>query len=498
MARRRATRSRSFRGAETGKQEPQVALEPSYAYTDGGDAAELTSAYGFDLDPWQQTIINSWLGRDASDHFTATSAGLSVPRQNGKNALLEVRELYGVVCMGEKILHTAHEVKTARKAFLRLASFFENERQYPELAEEVKIIRRTNGQEAIELWNGGSIEFSARSRGAARGFTVDTVVFDEAQELTDEQVEALLPTLAAAPSGNRQFIYTGTPPSPTCVAQVFRRTREVAHAGTDDKMCWHEWSIEELPKDTSPENLIELAYETNPAMGYRITDDFVRKEAMTMSIDGFCRERLGWWSTTGASNAIPEALWASSAAPKEECPTEGKKAFGVKFSPDGSMVVLSVCRLPLDAPAWVECIGVGTLSDGLKWLTDFLCTEEMEDTTAAIAIDGKNGAGALLEKLQELYSRRALMLPGTKGVIDAAVILDESLRDGSVKHWDGGELDSQAALNESALHSMKRKIGSDGGWSYGGDTSAIIESVALALWAAKTTTRDPDGGCVIL
>lgn len=498
MSNRKQQSSASCKSAVTGRQEPQIALEPAHISTDGPDAALLTSHYGFSLDPWQQRVIDSWLGRDETDHFTATSAGLSVPRQNGKNALLEVRELYGMVTMGEKILHTAHEVKTARKAFLRLASFFENERQYPELAALVRIIRKTNGQEAIDLWNGGSVEFSARSRGAARGFTVDTVVFDEAQELSDEQLEALLPTLAAAPSGNRQFIYTGTPPGPSCTADVFRRTRETAHAGDDPNMSWHEWAIPEIPKDTSADNLVALAWETNPAMGYRINEEFVLKEALTMSLDGFCRERLGWWSATGVSNAISETLWAESAATKLECPTEGKKAFGVKFSPDGSMVALSVCRLPETGPAWVECVGVGSLADGIGWLTDFLCTDEMEDTTAAIAVDGKNGAGALLEKLSALYSRRALMVPGSRGVIDAAVILDEALRDGSVKHWDGGESDAQAALDESALHSSKRKIGADGGWGYSGDTSAIVESVALALWAAKTTTRDPDGGCVIL
>lgn len=456
------------------------------------------AAYGYDYDPWQQRVLDAWLGRDEQDMFTATSAGLAVPRQNGKNAVLEGRELYGIVACGEKILHTAHEVKTARKAFLRLASFFENERMYPELAAEVKVIRRTNGQEAIELLNGGSIEFSARSRGAARGFTVDTVVFDEAQELTDEQLEALLPTLSAAPSGNRQYIYTGTPPGPSCVGEVFRRTRETAHSRLDESMSWHEWSVESLPKGADAERLVELAYETNPAMGYRITEDFVRKEALSMSFDGFARERLGWWSATGALSAISEPLWAASAAPKGECPEKGKKAFGVKFAPDGSLVALSVCRLPEDGPAWVECVGAGTLADGLGWLTGFLCTEDMEETTAAIAVDGKNGSGALLEKLQEVYSRRALMLPGSKGVIDAAVIMDEALRDGSVRHWNGGPDGAQDALDESALHAVRRKIGSDGGWGYGGDTSAIIESAALALWAAKTTTRDPDGGCVIL
>ena len=116
--------------------------------------------------------------------------------------------------LGEKFLHTAHEVKTARKAFLRIASFFENARQYPELVALVKEIRKTNGQEAIVLSNGGSCEFIARSKGSGRGFTVDVLVCDEAQDLTDEELAALLPTISAAPLGNPQVIFTGTPPDP--------------------------------------------------------------------------------------------------------------------------------------------------------------------------------------------------------------------------------------------------------------------------------------------
>ena len=110
-----------------------------------------------------------------------------------------MRELFGIVQLGEKFLHTAHEVKTARKAFLRLASFFENTRKWPELADLVKDIRRTNGQEAIVLTNGGSVEFVARSKGSGRGFTVDVLVCDEAQELSDDALEALMPTTSAAP-----------------------------------------------------------------------------------------------------------------------------------------------------------------------------------------------------------------------------------------------------------------------------------------------------------
>src|SRR5690625_7789130 len=108
------------------------------------------------------------MGRKANGKWAAGRWGLAVPRQNGKNAVLEMVELFFMAVLGLKILHTAHEVKTARKAFLRIASFFEDERKYPELAEIVEYIRRTNGQEAIQLTNGGSIEVKI-GRASCRG-----------------------------------------------------------------------------------------------------------------------------------------------------------------------------------------------------------------------------------------------------------------------------------------------------------------------------------------
>src|SRR5690606_7171925 len=164
--------------------------------------------------------------------------------QNGKNAVIEIRELYGMIALGERFLHTAHEVKTARKAFLRLAGFFQNALEWPELAAMAKEIRRTNGQEAIVLTNGASIEFVARSRGSARGYTVDVLVMDEAQELTDEQLEALLPTISSAPTGNPQQLLAGTPPGPGTPGEVFTRTRSAGVEGKDPRLCWHEWSVD--------------------------------------------------------------------------------------------------------------------------------------------------------------------------------------------------------------------------------------------------------------
>ena len=79
-----------------GSQEPRIKIEPPRASTDGGDAALLMSAYGYKLDPWQQAVVDCWLGCDEAGKYTMTSAGLALPRQNGKNVCLEAREFFGI------------------------------------------------------------------------------------------------------------------------------------------------------------------------------------------------------------------------------------------------------------------------------------------------------------------------------------------------------------------------------------------------------------------
>lgn len=230
-----------------GEQHPRIKITPSYDYTDGIDAGDLACAYGLTPDKWQQDLLNICLGRDKDDHFTSSTFALSVPRQNGKNGFLEMIELYHLTTGSHNILHTAHEVKTARKSFMRLAQFFTHNE---DLAEICKSIRYANGQEAIYCeWKDekgriktSSIEWSARSRGAARGFSCSMIVLDEAQELTNEQMQALMPTLSAANEGQRQVIMTGTPPPPGSVGDVFRNTRRSALSdGTNkDGLSWLE------------------------------------------------------------------------------------------------------------------------------------------------------------------------------------------------------------------------------------------------------------------
>lgn len=471
-----------------GQQAPRFRIEPSgLGTTDGPDAAELIAGYSFEMDEWQRLVLDAWLARDEYDRFLYTTCGLAVPRQNGKNAALEARELYGMLCNGEKILHTSHLVRTSKKAFRHLADIFVGG-ENPELAEQVVELRRTNGEEMIRLSNGGQIEYSARSRGSARGWTVDVVVFDEAQELTDDQIEAILPTMSAAPTGNRQMIYTGTPPGPNSPGDVFRRVRKASLENPSERSCWHEWSVDAIGDVTD----VSRWYETNPALGTRLTEEFCTEELRTMSEDGFARERLGWWSEQSVHLALPSAVWQGAAT--SEPMTEGKKGFAVKFSPDGSQVALVAVRYDGEK-SYCELVGLHPLNHGIQWLTNSLCSSAMKKTTACICVDGKNGAGALVSELRKTYPDKAIVTPRVRDITTATAMTVEGLRGGTVTHWaDPG----QAELDLSAATSVKRKIGTDGAWAFGGDESAPMEALCLANWAIRTTKRTPGKGAKLL
>ena len=468
-----------------GSQEPRIRVEPDRAGTDGADAAELMAAYGSRLDPWQEMILDCWLGLDAEGRYTMTSGGLSMPRQNGKNVCLEAREFFGMVIKGEKILHTAHQVRTSKKSFRRLAAMFTDKR-YPEITDIVKNIRYTNGEECIELDNGGSIEFSARSRQAARGFDgISLVVYDEAQELTDDQVEAITATLSASATGTRQIIYTGTPPYPGCPGDVFRRRRTICLTDPGKHDAWHEWSVTADSVADIKSDDTGLWYMTNPALGFRLSEEFTGEELRSMSKDGFARERLGWWSPVlehREDTAIPAAAW--DACMSQERKPEGKTAYGVKFTAAGAEVVLCGAVIPKDGPARISLIQRKLTGQGTQWLADWL--NARYSSASCVVIDGRNGADVLVDKICDTWRAKGSVLrPSGRDVVAAASTLCDALSERTVTWYVG-----QEALRDSAITATKRPVA--GGWGFGGDNSAPIEAAALALWGAKTSKRDPN------
>jgi hypothetical protein len=467
-----------------GCQTPRIQIEPMRTSTDGDDAAMLMEAYGSALDPWQKLVVNCWLGLDERKSYTATSCGLSVPRQNGKNVCLEARELFGLIVSGEKILHTAHQVKTAKSSFRRFVQIFTN-KSHPEICEAVKDIRYTNGEEQISLQNGGLIMYSARSKQSNRGIDgISLVVFDEAQELEDDQLNAVMSTLAASKTGTRQIIYTGTPPYPGCLGTVFQRIRNGMLKKPNEHDSWLEWSVSgDALKDIKLDDR-NIWYETNPELGYHLTEEFTDQEYRTMSADGFARERLGWWIPVEIHRedlALDAEAWKRCAS--DELKPEGKIAYGVKFSADATEVVLCGAVIPKEGKTRISLINRQPTAMGIQWLADWL--NERYDRAACVVIDGRNGVDVLCDKISKTWKyKNSVIRPRSGDVIAAVGLLTNMVNEGTLTWYR-----QQDVLNQSAITSIKRKIGT--GYGFGGMDSLPIEACSLALWGAKNTKRDP-------
>ena len=438
-----------------------------------------------ELYPWQHVPLSAWLARDDEDRLLYLTCGLSVPRQNGKNVVIEAREIYEMVVCGGHVLHTAHRVKTAKKSFKRLVRFFKDEKHNPEAAAMVESIRYTNGEEAIYLKNGGYIEYASRGRGTARGFDdITLVVFDEAQDLTDDQLDAIMFALAASASGDRQIIYTGTPPDASAPGEVFTRVRHNTLENQPPRNCWHEWSVEEIGDVWD----VDRWYETNPSLGYILDYDFTFNECANATPDGFAHERLGWWSPQViAKRVISEKAWADSAIEKIGRAYPYKTALAVKFSMDGTHYSLAGCKVKKSGRAAVELIEIGTTENGTKSLARELY--ERRGSVCAVVIDGLSGSDGLAKNMEELNAPKGyVMRPKGGDVIAAATGFLDSLADGSVVHT------KQTQLDESAKNAIKRPVGSRGGWGFGCENpydETPIEAVALALWGIRNTKRNP-------
>lgn len=450
--------------------------------TDGPMAAQLASVFFGEPIEWQQSVLDALLARDERDKYLFHSFGMSVPRQNGKSWDILARCFYGIVADGERILYTCQHGDTSDEMFRRLSEPFEDE-DNEELAEMLVAVRKTNGQQAIYLKNGGYIRFTTRTNSLARGRSYDVIVYDEAQELTESQQAASLFAISASRKHNTQTIYIGTPPDPNCIGEVFRRLHDDAHAESAQAVPWIEWAAIEIGDVTDRTRWRR----TNPSLGILIDETAVEGELGTRA-DTFARERLGWWSpVVRVSKAIPDDDWDGARIEEIGDKYRRKKSLAVKFSPDGSMYALAGCKIDAKGRAAVELVKIGTTENGTKKLAADLHAKR--NAFSVVVVDGLSGASALCDNMAELKAPRGYVVrPNAAEVVAATTGFVDSLADGSVSHT------GQAALNDSAKHAVKRPIGQRGGWGFGSSgphDSTAIEAVALALWGARNTKRDP-------
>ncbi len=448
------------------RQIPTASVILPYEDTHGKAAIDLYNSTGRTAQEWQELMLYDILAVRDDGLFVHTKFGYSIPRRNGKNEIVAMRELWALE-QGEQCLHTAHRVSTSHMAWERMKKLVEG-LGYTE-PEDYKTTS-TLGMESIRLKKtGGKIDFRTRSSRGGLGEGFDLLIIDEAQEYTDDQQSAL--KYVVTDSLNPQTLFCGTPPTPISSGTVFTKLRKAALSGETENTGWAEWGVE---KKTDPRDK-QAWYMCNPSLGTIFTERSVADE-IGEDIDDFNIQRLGLWLKYNLKSAISKAEWEELKS--ENMPQlKGKLFVGIKYGHDGTNVCLSVAAKTIDDLVFVESIDCKEIRAGNAWILDFLKKADV----ASVTIDGAQGTILAQEMRQNHLGTPVLMT--TKEVCIANGKFEQALYKKTITHMN------QPALTQSISNCEKRLIGSAGGFGYKSLKESIeiglMESMIIAFWACS-------------
>lgn len=271
------------------------------------------------MDEWQEFVLTNGLGQHLvpdgkggfeSGDWTSKRCSVWVPRQNGKGGCIEALELAWLFLPGlevDLVIHSAHEHRTSKKAFERMERLC---RRTPAFHKQVARYRQANGERMILLHDGRQLEYHTRSDTAVRGFSAPRIVLDEAQEITEDQMAAIMPTVSAMP--NWQIWFFGTPPR-TDDAWAYGLKSDGEKA--EPRLMHLDWGAEldlSKPQDRERVNDLDLAYGSNPQLGDRIKEETVIDEQKPSGLGSkYVHERLGiWLPHKDSAGVIDMKAWA--------------------------------------------------------------------------------------------------------------------------------------------------------------------------------------------
>jgi hypothetical protein len=429
----------------------------------GPDASELAARNGLLLDPWQESVLDGAMSYRLDGSPAADKIGLIVARQNGKNAVLEARELYGLTVQGEWVIHTSHLFTTTKESFNRLLALIEAD---PDTKNTLtyQVASPASGYE-MRFRSGGRIKFIARSRTSGRGLTGDLLVFDEAQDLNDDALGALLPTISARPGS--QTWYQGSAPGPE--STVWQRIRKQGRSGDEDRMAYFEYSADPEADLDDEASWVEA----NPALGLRITVDAIKAERGSMSDEMFARERL---SVSPDVDELADRPWSAEtweAVNDANAETAGRLTFALDVNPERTAGCLSVSD--------GSTVEVVAHLAGVHWILDRV--EEVAGRWGGVvAIHEAGPAGSFIAELEQRNVKVERV--GEREFTQACGMFFDAVTDGSVR------VRRHPALTAAANGARKKLTGDAWKWARRDATVDVSPLVAVTL-AYRTASVSP-------
>lgn len=477
--------------ADYDNQFPRYSCGPESSYTRARRVIRLAKMCGIELDPWERKAIELSRRTDRESMKLLTKImAIIVSRQNGKGEILVANGLdWLFLSQEELVLHSAHQMKTVVDSLKRLKAAIK--RGPPELDEMVGAYRYSHGNEGVEMRDGREYKFIARSGGSGRGFPAKKLIFDEAYDITETEVEDILPTLASSKDGQAWFTSSAVHREKHPHGRVLSRLRWQGIRNSNPLLGFNEWSI--------PEEVSKLDYGNkfwwkfaNPGWDYRPDmDAMLSVDFSIMNLESFGQEHLGvglWFPEDEENKVISQGEWNALEDPNSRI--IGKRVFTLAISPYGRSAAIGVAGLNQGGYHHVEVI---KQAKGTHWVVDYLKGRCETWRPICVFYDPRTATAALEHELQ--MARVPLeTIKGAQVPQAFSEFYDRCVNRQTVRH------PQQPSINEALLGAEARDIGEGTVWDVRRSRADLAGLVAItnALWGftMKTTAqRDPLMNC---
>lgn len=453
------------------------------AYRTFGDiAAKVGRDLGLDPDAEQRWLLDTIYAEKAPGIPAAFQVCAVAPRQNLKTAAFEIAALTDLFVLGVPLsVWTAHEFKTARKAFEDMRTRIVNNPEF----ESRCYFRDSHGEEAITLHTGEKIEFHARSTGSGRGFSCDRLTLDEALFLRPADMGALLPILVTRRDAQ---VRLGSSAG-FATSEVLQGIRDRGRAGGDMSLAYVEYGADRKPcgqprcghKVGTPGCALDdraLWWQANSAMWVdRITEEALEHNRKALPPVEFMREFLSWWEDSITGGVFAPKVWENLTDP--ESTIVGPLSFAVDMTPDRSAASIAVAGLRADGLRHAEVV---EHRRGSGWAAGRLA-ELVGRHGGHVLLDPGGPAGGLIPSLAEVGVE---VLPvSTRDYAQACGNFFDLVTSGGLRHL------GQQELNDAVTGARMRSLGDAWVWNRKHLLVDISPLVAVSLAVFAVTTAEP-------
>lgn len=489
---------------------PRHVWVPPAARSLGRDCVDWWRDAGGELFVWQEGVIEGILGLDDEDRWASTNDGLDVARQNGKGVILQAVEGFAAFELDYSVvMHTAHEFATALDHQLRLEQVIQDA---PHLHARVKDSGgyvHANGKESINLksrfqMSPGSkrpgrrvaparIIFKARTKGGARGYSGDLLVWDEAMIIPPSVVGAQKPmTRASQAKHGPKTIYAGSAVDQEVheygMAFALIRSRGLERA---PRVSWHEWSAPyDHPSEMTREVMLDRSWWplANPSMAEGlITEETMADEIDTMPARQAAVELGGvgdWPDIVGAvASAVDLGKWDGLVVPTRTKVEDFVFTFDV--SPDRSRSAIAmVGKRKGRGEHVVELVAHG---QGTGWVVPWLRDGVLKHRPLGVACDSAGQAPSLVPELER--SKIDVRLLNSAEFASGCGLFFDGVEEGTLQHFGQEEL--REAIRSATTKALDKRFK----WVpiAGGDITPMVAVSAgmIAWWLFQGGTKHP-------